>query len=66
MKIGNRANEIIDKLSSLGIISVKNANKPRDVLLHSPEELPQEVYDILNSCDVPETTIQAAFDKRIQ
>lgn len=66
MKIGNRANEIIDKLSSLGIISGKNANKPREVLLNSPEELPQEVYDILNSCDVPETTIQAAFDKRIQ
>ena len=27
MKIGNRANEIIDKLSSLGIISGKNANR---------------------------------------
>ena len=40
-RMGNRANEIMDKLYELGLISEKFANQPRRVLPQSVEDVPQ-------------------------
>ena len=48
-RIGNRANKIMDKLNSMGIVSDKHANQPRKVLPQSAEDISEEVMNFLCS-----------------
>lgn len=45
--IGNRANDIIETLCSYGLVSEKESNKPRKVLIQRFEELPPAVVALL-------------------
>ena len=62
--MGNKARKIIDKLCTLGVISSKNGNKPREVLSESPEDIPDEVMEILHSSSVSDSMIADAFARR--
>lgn len=46
--MGNRGSAILNELCELGIISSKDANKPRKVLPQSPDDIPECVLRLLN------------------
>lgn len=62
--MGNRANCIIDKLFEVGLVSEKDANKPRKVLPQSIEDIPAEATEILTKHGVSTDEIVAALEQR--
>ena len=49
-KMGNKVNEIMEKLVQMKLISGKDANKPRTVLIQSLQDLSDDVLHFLESC----------------
>lgn len=62
--MGNRANCIIDKLFEMGLVSEKDANKPRKVLPQSIEDIPAEATEILTKNGVSTDEIVVALEQR--
>lgn len=62
--MGNRANCIIDKLFEMGIVSGKDANKPRKVLPQTIEDIPTETVEFLTKNGVSTDEIVAALEQR--
>lgn len=62
--MGNRANGIIDRLFEMGIVSGKEANKPRKVLPQSIEDIPAETTEILAKNGIPTDEIVSALEQR--
>lgn len=62
--MGNRANGIIDRLFQMGVVSGKDANKPRIVLPQSIEDIPSEVIEMLIKNGIPESEIITALEQR--
>ena len=63
-KMGNRANEIMDKLYKFGLISEKFAHQPRKVLPQSVEDIPDEAMNLLTRRGVSIDDVAAALSKR--
>lgn len=61
--MGNRANEIIDKLEKMGLVSEKIANQPRRVLPKAVEDIPQEVVEFLTRSSVSLEKVADNFTK---
>lgn len=62
--MGNRANDILDKLFEMGIISEKFAKQPRRVLIKSFSEIPDNVMGFLRKNGYTEAQIASIFDKK--
>lgn len=58
-----RASKFVDQLCQWGIISELDAKLPREVLPHSPEEIPSEAVDFLTNYIEPEA-IAEFFDQQ--
>ena len=58
-----RASKFVDQLCQWGIISELDAKLPREVLPHSPEEIPSEAVDFLTNYIEPEA-IAEVFDQQ--
>lgn len=63
-EMGNRANEIVERVYSMGIISKKFAKQPRTVLPESISDLPAEVIDLLNRNGITNSDIEDAINRR--
>lgn len=63
-EMGNRADDIMDKLFDMGIISEKNAKQPRNVLPTSIDNLSPEVLKLLSKYGYTEDNITAIIAKR--
>lgn len=63
-RMGNRANEIMDRLCEFGLISEKFANQPRTVLPQSVEDIPGKVMFLLARWGKSAEDIAAALSKR--
>lgn len=62
--MGNRVNEIMDKLCELELVSEKFARQPRNVLPQSIEDIPEAVLNLLNRNGYSEEDVSAAIGKR--
>ena len=62
--MGNRANEIMDRLCEFGLISEKFANQPRKVLPQSVEDIPGKVMFFLTRWGKSAEDIAVALSKR--
>ena len=62
--MGNRANDILDKLFEMGIVSNKFAKQPRKVLINSFSEIPDNVMGFLRKNGYTEAQISSIFDKK--
>ena len=62
--MGNRAGKFLDRLFELGIISEKYFNQPREVLIKSFSEIPDQVMGILCKNGYTEAQIGSIFDKK--
>lgn len=62
--MGNRANEVMEKLFELGLVTGKFANQPRKVIPGSIEEIPESVNGLLLRNGFSEEIIMAAFPTR--
>lgn len=62
--MGNRANDILDKLFEMGIISEKFAKQPRKVLIKSFSEIPDNVMGFLRKNGYTEAQIASIFNKK--
>ena len=60
--MGNKANDIMEKLVQMKLISEKDANKPRRVLIQSTEDIPCDVFHFLKSCGYSPDDIDAAIN----
>lgn len=60
-EMGNRANDILEKLTELGIVANKDANKPRKVLPQCIDDLSDAAWTFLINNEIPEYVIKAAF-----
>ena len=63
-RMGNRANEILDKLFELGLISEKFANQPRTVLPQSVEDIPDKVMAFLARSGKSAEDVATVLSKR--
>lgn len=63
-KIGNTAKDIIEQLVQMKLISEKDANKPRRVLIQSAEDLSDDVSNFLKLCGYSPDDIDAAINSR--
>jgi S-DNA-T family DNA segregation ATPase FtsK/SpoIIIE len=63
-RMGNRADDAMDTLFRLGIVSDKFANLPRDVLPKSTIDLSQEVMELMRAYGIAEDVINTAFQAR--
>lgn len=63
--MGNQANEIVDKLFELGIVSEKFANQPRKVLPQTIGDVPDAVLQFLEKHGYPAEAVTNAISKRI-
>lgn len=59
--MGNRADDIMNTLCKMGVVSEKFANQPRQVLPKAVEDIPQEVVDFLTSNGVSIEEIAGQF-----
>jgi S-DNA-T family DNA segregation ATPase FtsK/SpoIIIE len=64
-RIGNRANNILDKLCDMGIVTGKNANRARDVIPKTYEELGNGVKDLLSKYSYYEEQIKERIEGRM-
>ena len=64
--IGNRADDIMDELFNIGLVSGKDANKPRNVLPNRYEDLCDELISLLNHYGYDMEAIQNAFGNRCE
>jgi S-DNA-T family DNA segregation ATPase FtsK/SpoIIIE len=62
--MGNRANEIMDKLFELKIVSNKNAKQRRKVLMSEYEELSEEIIELLEYNNYTAHQIREVFNVR--
>jgi S-DNA-T family DNA segregation ATPase FtsK/SpoIIIE len=62
--MGNRANEIMDKLFSLGIITEKLAKQPRKVRIFEYDNLTKEILELLEYGNYTTEQIQKVFTIR--
>ena len=62
--IGNRINDIMKQLVQMKLISEKDANKPRRVLIQSAEDLFDNVSNFLKSYGYSPDDIDAAINSR--
>lgn len=63
--MGNRANGIMSRLCTNKIVSEKDANKPRDVLPQSIEEIPDDVKELLVRNGVTSEELSDCINHRI-
>jgi S-DNA-T family DNA segregation ATPase FtsK/SpoIIIE len=56
-KMGNRVNEIMIELLRMNIVTDKDSNKPRDVIVKEISDLPEEVMNILKKSGFTEEQI---------
>lgn len=63
-KIGNRINDIMKQLVQMKLISEKDANKPRKVLIQSAEDLSDNVSNFLKSYGYSPDDIDAVINSR--
>jgi S-DNA-T family DNA segregation ATPase FtsK/SpoIIIE len=64
-KIGNGANNIIDKLCDMGIVTGKNGNQAREVIPKTFEELGNEAKDLLMKYGYDEENIKKKIGERV-
>jgi S-DNA-T family DNA segregation ATPase FtsK/SpoIIIE len=62
--MGNRVDEIMDALSTMGIISEKFSNQPRIVLIKTIDDITEVVLDLLVRNGFSEEDITAAIESR--
>lgn len=62
--MGNRANGIIDKLFEMGLVSDKDANKPRAVIPQSIEDVPTKTIELLIKHGIAADGIVAVLKQR--
>lgn len=62
--IGNRANDIMEQLVQMKLISEKDANKPRKVFIQSAEDLSDNVSNFLKSYGYSPDDIDAAINSK--
>lgn len=65
-RMGNRAGKVLDRLFELGIISEKYFNQPREVLIKSFSEIPDQVMGILCKNGYTEEDIALIFNRKQQ
>lgn len=63
-KMGNRANEIMDIMCKFGIVSDKNANKPRKVLPKTIADIPEYVVSFLEENGVTSEKIYDILERK--
>jgi S-DNA-T family DNA segregation ATPase FtsK/SpoIIIE len=63
--MGNRADNIINELYQMNIITDKNANQPRIVIPQSISDIPSEVVDLLSVNGVSEEDVASIINRRI-
>lgn len=63
-RMGNRVNEIIEKLYEMSIITDKNANQPRKVIPQSIEEIPEKIMNLLQNNGYSIDMISEKISKR--
>lgn len=63
-KIGNRINDIMEQLVQMKLISEKDANKPRKVLIQSAEDLSDNVSNFLKSYGYSPDDIDAVINSK--
>lgn len=63
-QMGNRVNEIMDRLCEVGLIGEKYANQPRTVLPQSVEDIPDRVMNLLTRQGKSVEDVVAALRKR--
>jgi S-DNA-T family DNA segregation ATPase FtsK/SpoIIIE len=62
--IGNRANDIMDRLCKMGLVSEKHGNLSRDVLPHNIEDILPTVMEILAHNGFLTESVQAVLNKK--
>lgn len=62
--MGNRANDFIDEMHKMGIISGKYANQPRKVLPQCADDVPENVRKILLGNGYTDEDINKAFSRK--
>lgn len=60
-RMGNKAYAIADKLCEMGLVSEKFANQPREVLVHSTNDLSPEIVSLLECHGYAMEQIEEAF-----
>jgi len=63
-KMGNRAYDIMDRLSEMGLVSKQIAKQPRTVLANRFEEIPPAVMDCLMDGGISEDKISEALQEK--
>ena len=62
--MGNRANEVLERLCRLNLVSEKFANKAREVLVRTIEDMPTEAVHILEAAGFSVEQLAVDFNKR--
>ncbi|MDR2168141.1 MAG: hypothetical protein LBE35_09885 [Clostridiales bacterium] len=63
-KMGNSANDIMEELHKMGLVSAKFANQPRNVIPKSVDDVPNEVMELLLSFGVSKDDIVSVMRQR--
>jgi hypothetical protein len=61
--MGNRADDVMDKLFNMGLVSEKFSNQPRTVLPKVFEDVPTEVIKFLTTNGINEDEIKEAIQR---
>ena len=59
--MGNKAYAIVDKLCEMGLVSEKFSNQPREVLVHSANDISPETISLLERHGYTLDQIDGAF-----
>lgn len=62
--MGNRANDIMQRLFEMGIVEEKFANQPRKVLPKTVDDIPEELANFLHKFGFPKEAIEASISAR--